>query len=401
MHRIDDEGATPQNGFTDGDVQSGTEATTVGEDWLNAVQEEIANVIEAAGIVLDKANNGQLLQALGGAAGGGLKNLLVNGDFSISQRNAPGGGVQLPTTEVPAYTLDRWVGAADGPAASTNGSMTRIPIPLADSRIGSEPNGDQANALWNVRCTSNNTTTADGLSVEQRVEGLIELAGHDVTFSIYADTETGFAITGRLEIWQHFGDGGSASPAVLVATQNINPGQETGYRRFVVTGTCPNLSGKTIDGNPSLRVRYAENVGFAFHDTYLALAQLERGSSPSPFDHRPASLELTLAQRYYEKSVEPDHDINSATFGGISVAYCPAGAVAVALANRFRTEKRAVPTMVWWDTNGNPGVISWGATLSVTGTDSSLSRVSTGAPICSPNGPLNLARGHWTADAEI
>lgn len=50
--------------FSGGDPLRGRKATRVTKDWLNRVQEEICNVIEAAGINLDRADDTQLLQAL-------------------------------------------------------------------------------------------------------------------------------------------------------------------------------------------------------------------------------------------------------------------------------------------------------------------------------------------------
>lgn len=63
MHRIDGPGHV-NNQFTQGNPNVGQQATMVGADWANAVQEEIAHVIEEAGIVLDKENNAQLYAAL-------------------------------------------------------------------------------------------------------------------------------------------------------------------------------------------------------------------------------------------------------------------------------------------------------------------------------------------------
>lgn len=64
MHRIDGPGAAPGNLFTEGDPTLGVPATTVTGAWLNAVQEEIANTIEAAGIQLSKPDNTQLHAAI-------------------------------------------------------------------------------------------------------------------------------------------------------------------------------------------------------------------------------------------------------------------------------------------------------------------------------------------------
>lgn len=73
MHRIDGEGATNDNKFTEGNPSTGALATTVTADWCNAVQEEIIAVLTEAGIAPVKANNGQLVAAiLSLIAGGGV-----------------------------------------------------------------------------------------------------------------------------------------------------------------------------------------------------------------------------------------------------------------------------------------------------------------------------------------
>jgi len=50
--------------FTEGDPSTGVPATRVSADWLNNMQEELAGVIEAMGLTLDKADPTQLLAAL-------------------------------------------------------------------------------------------------------------------------------------------------------------------------------------------------------------------------------------------------------------------------------------------------------------------------------------------------
>jgi hypothetical protein len=76
MYRIDNADATstlptplapgpvPHGFFQSGNPSTGQKATTVDRDWANTQQEEIANVVEAAGITLSKTNNAQLLAAL-------------------------------------------------------------------------------------------------------------------------------------------------------------------------------------------------------------------------------------------------------------------------------------------------------------------------------------------------
>lgn len=64
MHRIDGPGATAEEQFTQGDPAQAIPATVVTDDWLNSVQEELANVVESTGEELDKAQNDQLLLAI-------------------------------------------------------------------------------------------------------------------------------------------------------------------------------------------------------------------------------------------------------------------------------------------------------------------------------------------------
>lgn len=74
MFRIDKDGAVANlpapaalgspGYFTEGNPATGTPATQVTADWLNAVQEELVSVIAAAGIALDKTNRAQLLAAI-------------------------------------------------------------------------------------------------------------------------------------------------------------------------------------------------------------------------------------------------------------------------------------------------------------------------------------------------
>lgn len=63
MHKIDGAGHF-ENTFVQEDALTNTPPTLITDAWLNAVQAEPVNVIEAAGLELEKADNTQLLQAL-------------------------------------------------------------------------------------------------------------------------------------------------------------------------------------------------------------------------------------------------------------------------------------------------------------------------------------------------
>lgn len=70
MHRIDtptaqkDKFGAGKNGFTRGNPQTGIQATDLDDDYFDMLQEELAAVVEDAGIILDKTKHNQLLTAL-------------------------------------------------------------------------------------------------------------------------------------------------------------------------------------------------------------------------------------------------------------------------------------------------------------------------------------------------
>lgn len=70
MHRIDtptaqkDKFGAGKNGFTAGNPQTGTPATDLDNDYFDMLQEELAGVVEATGVNLDKSKHNQLLTAM-------------------------------------------------------------------------------------------------------------------------------------------------------------------------------------------------------------------------------------------------------------------------------------------------------------------------------------------------
>lgn len=64
MHRIDVPSATVDNKFTEGSPSGGVAATVLSADWLNDLQENLAAVVEAAGVALTKGRALDLLDAI-------------------------------------------------------------------------------------------------------------------------------------------------------------------------------------------------------------------------------------------------------------------------------------------------------------------------------------------------
>lgn len=89
MHRIDtptaqvDKFGAGKNGFARGNPQTGVPATALDDDYFDAVQEELAGVVEAAGFALNKANRAQLLAAIQKLVSEGIPDLK---DASLTQK---------------------------------------------------------------------------------------------------------------------------------------------------------------------------------------------------------------------------------------------------------------------------------------------------------------------------
>lgn len=130
MHRIDGPGHV-NNQFSKGNPAAGGNATEVTVAWLNALQEEICNVITAAGITLDKANNGQLLQAIlalgGGVALEGSNLLRVQ---PTAPPDLPVGGIWVDTSGT--VYLPPSIGELANRAVLLNTALANIAVTIDD-----------------------------------------------------------------------------------------------------------------------------------------------------------------------------------------------------------------------------------------------------------------------------
>lgn len=104
MHRIDtptaqvDKFGAGKNGFTGGNPQTGELPTALDADFFDSVQEEIAGLIESAGLSLDKTKNNQLNEAIKNLVG---KGRLINVQtFTASGKYTPTVGTNSVVVEV-------------------------------------------------------------------------------------------------------------------------------------------------------------------------------------------------------------------------------------------------------------------------------------------------------------
>ncbi|ENA1760924.1 tail fiber protein, partial [Yersinia ruckeri] len=149
MHRIDtptaqvDKFGAGKNGFTRGNPQTGVPTTALDDDYFDSVQEELAGVIEGAGIVLNKANRAQLLAALKKLflqSGNNLSEIKNAGQAAVAQTLANLGIQEASLKNAGLVRLSDNVGSTDTTLAATINSVTYT-FGQAQSKMSKGSNG--------------------------------------------------------------------------------------------------------------------------------------------------------------------------------------------------------------------------------------------------------------------
>ncbi|WP_196769223.1 hypothetical protein, partial [Stenotrophomonas maltophilia] len=108
----------------------------------------------------------------------------------------------------------------------------------------------------------------------------------------------------------------------------------TAFQKYTVTFDVPSVAGKTYGANNNLLLCffYTDNRPELFGGQLinqtglfeLAQVQFESGDMATEFDFRPLGYELSLCQRYYEKSL----DVETAPAGNLPSGYTVGTAIA-------------------------------------------------------------------------
>lgn len=403
MHKIDGAGHVAGE-FSRGDPNATpiVKPTVVTADWLNATMEELASVIEGAGLALDKADNSQLLQALRLLTPStlGLRNLFVNGDFALWQRGVSAGAFSTSAQ----YRADRWrCRPTSGASAIVNRGTHAAPYNPLDFDLGS-PLGE----VWPRHFLNWNQTvsTPSGEpTVGQRIEDVRALAGETVTVSVDVLANNGITTGFDLDAVQNFGAGGPSN--VTTSAGFIGAATNNAWVRIKGSVTLPNVNGTTIgEGSwTELRLRMPEDTNF---DVRISLAQAEIGGTMTPFELRPPSLDLLLALRYFEKSYPLDVTPGTtAQQEEAAHAYHDFGMNGPldfeGLERRFLVSKAVDPTVTFYNPdNGSAGQFYFDGSRTISSV-SGTSRESTGYPVVASltGSGEHYARAHYAADAEL
>ncbi len=251
-------------------------------------------------------------QASGVFAPVGMRNRIINGDMRIDQRNA-GASVDTSNTAVVVYTLDRWayrvLAASKFTIQRNAGAIT--------------PPAGFTNYLGCTSSSSYSVTSGDVFNVWQPIEGFntADLAfgtasAQSVTVSFWVRSSLTGTFSGACR--------NDAANRSYVFTYSISAANTWEYKTVTIAG---DTTGTWETGNNTgLFVQFSLGVGSTYSAPsagswqagnffglssavsvvgtsgatfYITGVQLEAGSVATPFERRPYSTELQLAQRYY------------------------------------------------------------------------------------------------------
>jgi hypothetical protein len=220
--------------------------------------------------------NVALLGSFGDVGGSPLvfRNKLINGGMAVDQRNA--GATQTFTAAAAlAYSVDRWYGYCTG--ANVTGARV--------AGTGSQ---------FAYRFTGAASVTAIGFA--QRIEQLnsYSLAGQTATLSVDLANSLLTTVT-----WTAYYANTADTFGSLASPTKTSIATGT----FTVTSTVTRYQAQiTVPAAATTGIEILFTVGAQTSGTWtIQNAQLEAGSSPTPFEQRPIGMELSLCQRYYEK----------------------------------------------------------------------------------------------------
>ncbi len=285
----------------------------------------------------------------------GARNVVVNGDFRVNQRNS--GFV----TAADNFIADRWR------VAAVNGSRTAVRLLQTDFSRGAI--GRRSMVYTAQYVATGGSAAGDYEALSQRIESVWTLAGSTVTRSFWARRTAGAGDVSTCFV-QHFGTGGT--PSADVVFSGTKHTLTTLWQRFTVTATVPSLDGKTLgtNGDDCLELLFYFSAGSTFDartgtlgpqtiTVQIADVMVEPGSVASPvFAPRPLADELAVCMREFQTS--NSGGVYGTFTAGDGRAFGNKHPTAAFGANvRFPVPMRVAPTVTTFDQIGNANRFSF------------------------------------------
>ena len=347
------------------------------------IREKLAELERPIGLKGSELMRAETAQDVRNFIGAGRKNLLINGNFRISQRGDYTSATAIGET---IYTLDRWKTLYGGGGTVQHKKNQLLP---------NENISDSVRAI---------TTSTGYVGFEQFIEFPEIYSGQTFTISFWIKTNY---ISTEITVY-------NGSAFVLSSTTGRLNESSGDWKYFTRTFTMPS------SGNTSFRIEFYTGASTPT-GSYIEIAQVqvEKGTLATEFEYRSYGQELALCQRYYEKSFEdtttPANGSTTTSFNtevgltwgwaGHRSMYPAGGYLGRSVFARFKVPKRVTPTVVLcgnsgglpyiFDTaNGSRWVTAnWAVASNKEGFE--MQNEFTNST------PMTVAFSHWTASAEL
>jgi hypothetical protein len=243
---------------------------------------------------------------------GGFRNRLKNGSFNIAQRST----AITALAGVPAYTLDQWL------VSSTTGNTVV-------NRTNASP--PVSNNNYMVLTGAAGVTLLDVVNRIEALDCQDMVAGTPVTISgfyLAANILSGLPLISILtptasDNWSVFSSFTQVAMTLVTGPQVAGTWQYFS-NTFILPSDCTKGMGVLFEWT---------GAQIASKQVSLANIQLEKGSQHTPFEFRPAEVELAVCQRYYQ------------TFLSLSASVATAGAQTLQYLLTLPVTMRAAPTV--------------------------------------------------------
>lgn len=332
-----------------------------------------------------------------------IRNFIINPDGEIAQRGAGGSAVFTSTSNSPnnddTYLFDRFLHISDGDDRAD-----------VSQESGVFPAGSRFSMKYEVETVGSPSEKFGGLQYIPASD-VIKLRGQTISFGFVART-TGLAVENlRFAILEWTGT--ADSPTLPVPTtwgaEGANPTLDASWaylntpENHLLSNVFQQFKFEGIavgsGANNLALMWWVDDTDLVAGDLlYVGQLQLAAGDRLPTFKAREIGEEVSLCERFYEKSYE----LGSApgtieTLGQINTLISANGQLWIPA--RWKTGKRATPTVTAYSpTTGTSGKVYDGtADRAATIIDQS----ETGATVKKTDTTSAQSRFHWTAEAEL
>jgi len=243
------------------------------------VREKLNELKKPTGVAGEAMLRAETPQEQFNLIGAGRRNIIINGDFQVSQRGDFTTASSMPN----AYKLDRWLCDRNGTATVQHTTGHDIPGTPAICK-----------AIKLVQTVTGNNY----LGVRQKIENPTQYVGRTITYSAWVRSNTSNA---RIQWYTQ----GTTQAAIGPNHSGNGEWEYLSFTTVMVGNPSTNWYVDVFIDNGS----YSNTTITAGDYVEATMIQLELGNVATPFEHRSYGEELALCQRYYEEITSPSYDL--------------------------------------------------------------------------------------------